>query len=65
MIYGAGKSYSAAFVMLYGLVYILCVLILWWGLPRGHFMYAPSQWEMTLHFIVVSHWLGAYTNDPC
>ena len=25
------------------------------------FVYAPSQWEMTLHCYVVSHWLGAYT----
>ena len=23
--------------------------------------YAPSQWEMTLHCNVISHWLGAYT----
>ena len=27
-------------------------------------MYAPSQWETTLHCNVVSHWLSAYTNDP-
>ena len=27
-------------------------------------MYAPSQWEQTLLCNVVSHWLGAYTNDP-
>ena len=26
-----------------------------------HFVYAPSQWEMTLQCIVVSHWLGART----
>ena len=33
---------------------------------RGHFVNAPSQWEMTLHCNVVSHWLGVYTqNDPC
>ena len=25
------------------------------------FVYAPSQWEMTLHSNVISHWLGAYT----
>ena len=25
-----------------------------------HFINAPSQWEMTLHYDV-SHWLGAYT----
>ena len=23
-------------------------------------VYAPSQWEMTLHSKVISHWLGAY-----
>ena len=28
---------------------------------RDHFVYAPSQWQMTLHCNVVSHWLGAYT----
>ena len=28
---------------------------------RDHFVYAPSQWETTLHCNVVSHWLGAYT----
>ena len=28
---------------------------------RDHFVNAPSQWEMTLHCNVVSHWLGAYT----
>ena len=32
---------------------------------RDHFLYAPSQWETTLQSNVVSHWLGAYTNDPC
>ena len=26
-----------------------------------HFVYAPSQWEMTLHCNVASHWLGTYT----
>ena len=27
----------------------------------GHlFVYAPNQWETTLHCNVVSHWLGAY-----
>ena len=25
-------------------------------------VYAPSQWETTLHCNVVSYWLGAYTN---
>ena len=28
---------------------------------RDHFVYAPYQWEMALHFNTVSHWLGAYT----
>ena len=28
---------------------------------RDHFVYAPNQWETTLHCTVVSHWLGAYT----
>ena len=28
---------------------------------RESFVYAPSQWEMTLQCNVVSHWLGAYT----
>ena len=28
---------------------------------RDHFVYAPSQWEMTLQWNVVSHWLGAYS----
>ena len=28
---------------------------------RDHFVYAPNQWETTLHCNVVSHWLGAYT----
>ena len=28
---------------------------------REHFFNAPSQWEMTLHCNVVSHWQGAYT----
>ena len=32
-------------------------------------MYVPSQWEMTLHCNVVSHWLGTYSkwslNMPC
>ena len=26
----------------------------------AHFVYAPSQWETTLHCNVVSHWLGGY-----
>ena len=28
---------------------------------RDHFVCAPSQWETTLQYNVVSHWLGAYT----
>ena len=28
---------------------------------RDHFVYVPSQWEATLHYNVVSYWLGAYT----
>ena len=28
-------------------------------------MYARSQWETTSHCNVVSHWLAAFTNDPC
>ena len=27
-------------------------------ISRDHFVYAPHQWEMTLHCNVVSHWLG-------
>ena len=28
---------------------------------RDHFVNAPSQWEMTLHCNVISHWLDAFT----
>ena len=31
---------------------------------REYSVYAPSQWETTLHCNVVSHWLGSYANDP-
>ena len=31
---------------------------------KDHFVYAPSQWETTLHCNVVPHWLGAYTKWP-
>ena len=31
-----------------------------WCLYRDHFVYVPSQWEMTLYCKVVSHWLGTY-----
>ena len=27
---------------------------------RDHFLYGPSQWEVTLHCNVISHWLGPY-----
>ena len=27
---------------------------------RDHFVYAPSQWETTIHCMVVSRWLGPY-----
>ena len=30
-------------------------------ISRDHFVYAPSQWETTLHCNIFSHWLGAYT----
>ena len=29
---------------------------------RDNSVYAPSQWDTTLHCNVVSHWLGAFTN---
>ena len=37
---------------------------------RDHLVNAPSQWETTLHYNVISHWLRAYQlaytqNDPC
>ena len=25
----------------------------------GHFVHVPCQWETTLHFSVISHWMGA------
>ena len=28
---------------------------------RDNFVYAPGQWETTLHCNAVSHWLGSYT----
>ena len=28
---------------------------------KDHFVYAPSQWDTTLHYNVVSNWRGAYT----
>ena len=30
---------------------------------RDNFVYVPSQWERTLHCNVVSHWLGAGTEE--
>ena len=37
------------------------IYINYWCVIRGHFVYAPDQWETMLHCNVVSHWLGAYT----
>ena len=43
---------------------------LWWHI-RDHFVYVPSQWEMTLQCNVISHWLVTYIgwthsrNDSC
>ena len=34
-------------------------MLLRWTHPRDHFVYAPSQWEVTLQCNVTSHWLGA------
>ena len=28
---------------------------------KDHSVYAPNQWDMTLHCNFVSHWVGAYT----
>ena len=28
---------------------------------RDHFVYVPSQWEMTLHCNVIFNWVGSYT----
>ena len=33
------------------------------GIIRDDCVYVPSQWEMTLHCNVISHWLGAYTKS--
>ena len=33
-----------------------------WDIFRDHFVHAPSPWQTTLQYNVVSHWLGAYTN---
>ena len=30
-------------------------------LIQGNFLYVHRQWEMPLHYNVISHWLGAYT----
>ena len=32
-----------------------------WKMHRDPFVKAPSQWGMTLHCNVISHWLGAFT----
>ena len=44
----------------YHAVYYLCVSWIRHYMDRDHFMYAPSQWETTLHCNVVSHWRSAY-----
>ena len=31
---------------------------------RDYFVNASSQWKMTLQCNVISHWLGAFTNEP-
>ena len=36
-------------------------MLLRWTHPRDHFVYAPSQWEVTLQCNVVSYWLGTCT----
>ena len=41
-----------------------CCLFCWVTLCSNNFAYKPSQWETTLQCNVVSHWLGAHTNDP-
>ena len=32
---------------------------------RDHFVNAHIQWDITLQCNIVSHWLWAFTNDPC
>ena len=32
---------------------------------RDHFVYAPSQWEMTLLSNIICHWLGTYIMALC
>ena len=51
-----------------GVIIMMCNITLYciqycsaWGRTRDQSVYVPSQWEMTLHCNVVSHWLGAYT----
>ena len=39
----------------------MCIIYGMYCTLRDHFVYAPSQWEATLHCNVVSHWLGTYT----
>ena len=46
-------------IFIYGLVLWLELAVS--NLLQGSFVNVPSQWEMTLHCNVVSHWLGAYT----
>ena len=37
------------------------LLVKWASGLRDHFVYAPYQWETTLQYNIVSHWLGPYT----
>ena len=56
------KSYEAYCA----LAYDICLKMIYSALcyiidTRDNFVYAPDQWENTLHCNVVSHWLVAYT----
>ena len=55
---GNQGSCSGGCYWLHGQIIALCISYTY---CRVHFVYAPSQWETTLHCNVVSHWLGAYT----
>ena len=35
----------------------------WSSKYKYHFVYAPSQWETTLHCNIIAHWLGANTKE--
>ena len=58
-----GFSNTVCFVINFSLRWVLTALILWINPSMDHFVYATSQWKMTLQCNVFSHWLGAYT-DP-